>query len=187
MNVRDLAKDNNVTSGSAASYKVLGFLAFPIAIALGSVSAFILSVYAIAVMVVAWMLILKFIYKKVGLHEPSKVIGTTVGIGTVFFIGEFIGGGTLVLYGFGLSGSSSDSGGAGPVVYLLLAVALPFLLVPLIRKLTRPLLANAGSMAMPVQATTQEPRVSPTPMNTIESQPVVTPTPEPNDPTNFRW
>lgn len=143
MNVRDLARDNNVSSGSAAGYKVLGFLAFPIAIALGIGSAFILSIFAIAVMVVAWMLLLKFIYKKVGLHEPSKVIGATVGLGTVFFIGEFIGGGALVLYGSGLSSSSGDGGGAGPVVYLVLAIVLPFLLVPLLRRITHPLLANA--------------------------------------------
>lgn len=170
MNVGDLAKENSVASGSAVGYKVLGFLAFPIAIALGIGSAFILSIFAIAVMVVAWMLILKFIYKKVGLHEPSKVIGTTVGLGTVFFIGEFIGGGALVLYGSGLSSSSSDSGGSGPIIYLLLALVLPFLLVPLLRRITRPLLVNATVGDTSVSPTLPASSTSPAQPWNIENQ-----------------
>ncbi|GAC1386992.1 MAG: hypothetical protein NVS1B7_6380 [Candidatus Saccharimonadales bacterium] len=146
MNVSDLAKLNNIEPNKAYLYKIGAFFIFPLAIALGAGSAFLLSFLALAIELVVWILLLKIVYRKVGLNEPSKIIGVTVGTGVAFFTGEFIGGAALVLYGAGGISESSGGGGTGAIIYLALAAVLPFVIVPLMRKMTKPLLIQGAAV-----------------------------------------
>lgn len=129
MNLNDVAKTNQTPPSKKAGLVVAGVLAFPLALAAGIALALTgIGLYAIGVTVILWIIILRLLYGSAGLREPSKVIGLTVGVGTLMLVGEVVAGFALL---FNSSGYINFE--AIAAVYIVIAVIVSVALVRLLR------------------------------------------------------
>lgn len=137
-------------------YGIEGFLAFPLSLAFGIGVAIIPNVGLIGLVagLVIWIFILRSLYIRVGLREPSRVIGATLISTILFFVGEFFGGGALILYGGGLFGESSGGiGTSGVILYPVLAIGLAVVFTRVLKHRIQPAVTAVALPAATISPT----------------------------------
>lgn len=133
MNLSDLNDDAHAGPAKRSLSVLAAVLALPISLAIGVAVAFSgVGIVAIGIVAVIWLLILRALYRSAGMHEPSKVIGLTVGIGSALLTGELFAGLTLLL----------SAGTSGALIYLIISIAAVIILIPFLRKLSKPMLVS---------------------------------------------
>ncbi len=177
MNVRELGRQNNIEPRRITLYTVGAILVFPLAVAL-TAGLFLFSIsprfsfflndslpgagfFEPAVTLIIWILLLKLLYNKVGLHKTAKIISISIVASIILLVADVVGAVGIVIYASSIVSESGGSGWYGVPVYLVLATIVSYFLVRLLRKITHSSLSlvNVDTPPPPV-ALVEQPRVA---------------------------
>ncbi len=133
LNVHELAGKVDMPESTRWLLRVVALTALPLAVVASIAAAWLASLASdelawlagVVAFFGAWAAILAAAYKPLRTRSRGAVVAFTVIVGTVMFCGEFILGAAMT--------SGSDGGGW---VYLAVALAAPFALVPPLRRVT---------------------------------------------------
>jgi streptolysin S family bacteriocin protoxin len=129
LDANELAVRAQLPAGPRRGYVIGALSALPLAAVAASVVGGVLAdvddmaatLAGFGVLLAVWPALLTLIYRRLGARETGKAVGVTVIVCSLLFAAEFLGGLFLLLSGLFPA-------------YLLIAVGLPWLAVPLLRK-----------------------------------------------------